>query len=161
MLFINRNTAHDTFGRMETQYSYTAANTFKYDKWHSLIVSRNHDTLNLNEVETIDMFNLALKWFDKVNKIDENAKYPEILWDAMPKSGASQIHTHLQTTLSVDTYHGGVLRLKSVSKEYYNDMGRDYLDDFILIHQALGLSVVYNNTYVIFNLVSNILLNNS
>ncbi len=94
------NTAFDTFGRLETKYSYTAANTFKYDKWHSLINSRNHDPLNLNEIETIDMFNLALKWFDKVNLIDKNAKYPELLWDAMPKSGASQIHTHLQVCKS-------------------------------------------------------------
>ena len=49
-------TATDVFGRIETRLSYTAANTFKYDKWHSLIVSRNPNTLNLTEEETIDMF---------------------------------------------------------------------------------------------------------
>ena len=54
----NRNTASETFERIETPLSYTTANTFKYDKWHSLIVSRNHDTLNLNLSETIDMFRL-------------------------------------------------------------------------------------------------------
>ena len=51
-----KNTATDTFGRIETKLSYTAANTFKYDKWHSLIVSRNHNTLFLSEEETIDLF---------------------------------------------------------------------------------------------------------
>lgn len=117
-------------------------------------MSRNHDTLHLNEVETIDMFNLALKWFDKVNKIDSNAKYPEILWDAMPKSGASQIHTHLQASMGINSYYGAMERLKSASKLYYNDYKRDYLDDFILIHQALGLSMLINKTYVILNLVT-------
>ena len=100
------------------------------------------------------MFNLALKWFDKVNLIDKNAKYPEILWDAMPKSGASQIHTHLQASMGINSYYGGMERLKSASKLYYNEFKRDYLDDFILIHQALGLSMVFNKTYVILNLVS-------
>ena len=51
-----KNTATETFGRIETQLSYTAANTFKYDKWHSLIVSRNHNSLFLSEEETIDLF---------------------------------------------------------------------------------------------------------
>lgn len=55
-LFYNRNTANDIFDRLETKLSYSAANTFKYDKWHSLIVSRNHNTLYLNEEEIVDMF---------------------------------------------------------------------------------------------------------
>jgi hypothetical protein len=57
----NRNTANEIFDRIETKLSYTAANTFKYDKWHSLIVSRNHDPLNMSEEEMIDMFELVTK----------------------------------------------------------------------------------------------------
>lgn len=100
------------------------------------------------------MFNLALKWFDNVHKVDPNARYPEVLWDAMPKSGASQVHTHLQASMGTNSYYGGMERLKSASKQYYKEFKRDYLDDFILIHQALGLSMAFNNTYVIVNLVS-------
>jgi hypothetical protein len=51
-----RNTANDIFERLESNLSYSAANTFKYDKWHSLIVSRNHNTLKLSEADMIDMF---------------------------------------------------------------------------------------------------------
>ena len=56
--------------------------------------------------------------------------------------------------MGINSYYGGMERLKSASKLYYNEFKRDYLDDFILIHQALGLSMVFNKTYVILNLVS-------
>jgi len=56
--------------------------------------------------------------------------------------------------MGINSYYGGMERLKSASKLYYSEFKRDYLDDFILIHQALGLSMVFNKTYVILNLVS-------
>jgi hypothetical protein len=61
--FEYRNTANEIFDRIETKLTYTSANTFKYDKWHSLIVSRNHDPLNMKEEEMIDMFELVSKLF--------------------------------------------------------------------------------------------------
>ena len=68
---------------------------------------------------------------------------------AMPKSGASQVHTHLQASMGTKSYYGGMERLKSASKVYYNEFKRDYLDDFILIHQGLGLAMRFNKTFVI------------
>ena len=133
--------------------SYTAANTFKYDKWHSLIVSRNHDTLYLKEDELIDLYDLCLKWFNKVNEIDKMAIYPEMIWDSMPKSGASQIHTHLQVSMDENGYYGIMRRWLDASKHYFTINRRDLLDDFILVHKALGLVYELNNCYVIFNLV--------
>lgn len=50
------NTANEAFERIESKMSYTVANAFKYDKWHSMIVSRNHNTLNLTEEQLKDMF---------------------------------------------------------------------------------------------------------
>lgn len=139
---------------METPLSYSAANTFKYDKWHSLIVSRNHDPLNLKEEEIIDMYNLSLKWFEKVNSIDSSARFPELIWDAMPKSGASQIHTHLQVSMDDKNYYGVMRRWLEASQKYYKEYDRDFLDDFILVHKALGLAYEVDNCFVIFNLVS-------
>jgi galactose-1-phosphate uridylyltransferase len=147
------NTADDIFGKIETDLSYTAANTFKYDKWHSLIISRNHNTLFLTQEETLDIFNLALTWFNKVNEIDITAKYPQIIWDAMPKSGASQVHTHLQASIGINNYYGGMRRVLDGSEKYFNDYKRNYIDDFIKIHKALGLTFKYNNTFVIMNLI--------
>ena len=146
-------TATDVFGRLESRFSYTAANTFKYDKWHSLIVSRNHNTLNLTEEETIDMFDLSVKWFRRVNKEDESAVYPELIWDAMPKSGASQVHTHFQASVGIIGYYGAMRRWLDAASQYFSENGRSYMQDFILIHKALGLVYEFESILVIVNLV--------
>ncbi len=88
-----------------------------------------------------------------MNDIDPTAKYPETIWDSMPKSGASQIHTHLQASMGIGSYYGIMRRWLESSQLYYKDTRRDYLKDFVIIHRALGLTRTYNNVEVIFNLV--------
>jgi galactose-1-phosphate uridylyltransferase len=148
-----KNTANDIFERLESELSYSAANAFKYDKWHSLIVSRNHNSLNLTEKEITDMFEVGLKWFQKVNNLDSNANYPQMEWDAMPKSGASQIHSHFHVSMSLKSYYGQMRRWQHASNEYFSLTHRDFFDDFILVHKALGLVYELDNSYVIVNLV--------
>ncbi len=99
------------------------------------------------------MFDVAIMWFKKVNSIDSTAIYPQLIWDAMPKSGASQIHTHLQTSMGIQSYYGVMRRHLKATSDYYNDHKRDYFLDFILIHQALGLAMEFNQTFVVVNLV--------
>lgn len=147
------NTAFDTFGRVETNLSYTAANTFKYDKWHSLILSRNHNPMNLTNDELLDMFNVATAWYQKANKIDKKAEYPEMIWDAMPKSGASQVHTHFQVSLGAKSYYGGMRRYLDASRRYFDLNKRNYFDDFILLHKALGLTYSLDDATLIANLI--------
>ena len=74
----------------------------------------------------------------------------------MPKSGASQVHTHLQVSLGIVSYYGGMRRLLEASQRYQNIHKRNYLEDFILLHKALGLANKYNDTYVVVNLVNSI-----
>lgn len=57
-----RNTAEDTFGRVESEHSFTAANTFKLDSWHTLILLKKHHPLNWTYVEYSDLMNTAQKW---------------------------------------------------------------------------------------------------
>lgn len=141
------------FQRIETNLSYSAANTFKYDKWHGLILARSHNPLTLKKEEFIDMFDLALTWYKEVKKQDKDAKYPALLWDVMPKSGASQVHPHFQTSFGVNNYYGGMRRWLDASKRYYQENRRNFFDDFILIHSALGLTFQHRSAYLIANLV--------
>lgn len=99
------------------------------------------------------MFDLALTWYKAVKKQDKDAKYPALLWDVMPKSGASQVHPHFQTSFGVNNYYGGMRRWLEASKRYYQDNKRNFFDDFILIHSALGLTFQYRSAYLIANLV--------
>jgi galactose-1-phosphate uridylyltransferase len=148
------STAEDFFGRLEHTLSYTAANTFKYDRWHTLIVSRNHDTLHLTEDEIGDMFELAKEWFEKVYSIEPMYTCPEMIWDAMPKSGASQMHTHLQASLGFDIYYGNIERTRQGAR-YYSQInnGRNYFNDYLYIHQVLGLTIPIENANIIVHLV--------
>lgn len=116
-------------------------------------MSRNHNPLSLNEAELVDMLDVCLKWFIKVNSIDEKATYPELIWDAMPKAGASQVHTHLQVSMGTISYYGAMRRILDASSHYFILNQRNYFDDFILIHEALGLATKYNDSYVILNMV--------
>ncbi len=101
----------------------------------------------------IDMFNVGTQWFNKVNSLNSNAIYPELIWDAMPKSGASQVHTHLQVSMGERNYYGQMRRWLDASENYFKNSLRDFLEDFILIHRALGLTFEQNNCIVIFNLI--------
>lgn len=148
-----KNTASDIFKRIETDLSYTAANTFKYDKWHGLILCRKHNPLELTNEDIKDMFSIAINWFKKVNGLDSKAQYPEILWDVMPKSGASQVHPHFQLSLGTDNFYGGMRRWLDASKRYYQDHNRNFYDDFIMLHKSLGLTYQYKDAYVILNLI--------
>ncbi|CAF3583204.1 unnamed protein product [Rotaria socialis] len=147
------STAEDRLGRLEHRLSYTAANTFKYDRWHTLIVSRNHDTLHLTEDEIGDMFELAQEWFHKAYSMEPMYTCPEMIWDAMPKSGASQMHTHLQASLGFDIYYGNIERTRQGARFYaQNNNGRNYFKDYLYIHQVLGLTIQIGNTTVIVHL---------
>ena len=148
------STAEDSFGRLEQPLSYTAANTFKYDRWHTLIVSRNHDTLHLSEEEVGDMFDLAQKWFRKAHSLEPTYTCPEMIWDAVPKSGASQMHTHLQASLGSDIYYGNIERTRQGARLYAQlNNGRNYFTDYLSIHQALGLTIPIGDAHIIVHLV--------
>ncbi len=96
---------------------------------------------------------MCLTWFKKINKLDLMAKYPEMIWDSMPKAGASQVHPHLQVSMGSTNYYGGMRRWLDAAMRYTNTHQRNFFDDFILIHKALGLTYKVNNVYVIANLV--------
>jgi hypothetical protein len=71
----------------------------------------------------------------------------------MPKSGASQVHTHLQVSMGERGYYGVMRRWLDASDDYFKLNGRDFLDDFVLVHRALGLTYEHKNVIVIINLV--------
>lgn len=96
---------------------------------------------------------MTSNWFKKANEIDNKAKYPEMIWDAMGKSGASQVHPHFQVSLGSKNYYGGMRRHLDASKRYFKETQRNYFDDFIVLHKALGLTYSMQDAVIIANLV--------
>ena len=107
------------------------------------------------------MFELTQEWFHKAYSIEPKYTCPEMIWDAMPKSGASQMHTHLQASLGLDIYYGSIERTRQGARFYtQTNSGRNYFVDYFRVHQALGLTISIGNAHLIVHLVSLVVLFN-
>ena len=67
----------------------------------------------------------------------------------MPHAGASQVHPHLQGMLGKGKYFGKMGRLSEVSTSYKKSTRRDYFDDYLNLHIALGLGMRYRTTGIL------------
>lgn len=100
------------------------------------------------------MFELAKEWFNKAYSMEPMYTCPEMIWDAMPKSGASQVHTHLQVSLGYDIYYGNIERTRQGARNYAQmHGGRNYFNDLLQIHEALGLTIPIGNAHIVVYLV--------
>ncbi|XP_069693300.1 uncharacterized protein [Periplaneta americana] len=142
------NTAEDVFGRIEGLHSVSASNTFKLEKWHSLFLSKKHNPLDLSEEEFVDIFNTSLKWFNKANSINEDSRFPMMIYDSLPKGGASQFHPHAHGFLSTQ-YLSHMAVQHNAARIYKDENDSEYWNDMIEIHHALGLSVTMGNAIAI------------
>ncbi|XP_006820499.1 uncharacterized protein LOC102808724 [Saccoglossus kowalevskii] len=138
-------TAEDSMGRIESKHSVTAANTFKFDAHHELILIKQHNCITFTEEQFLDAMNTAKKWFNKVYEKDKSCKYPQVSWDNLPKASASQIHPHAQATLRPARYHGLMEHLKLSAMAYREHTGSNFFTDLIQIHTVLGLTTTYGN----------------
>ena len=72
-----------------------------------------------------------------------------MIWDIMPHAGASQIHPHVQGFLGNGKYLGKMGKLNHASLWYRSKNNRDYLEDYINVHVALGLGIRYHSASII------------
>ncbi|KAL7677036.1 hypothetical protein ACOME3_003284 [Neoechinorhynchus agilis] len=143
------------FDRIETAYSYTAANAFKYEKHHDLIVARRHNPFDLNVNEFIDLLLLSVRWTEKRSRRSKESLYPSVVWDIMPKSGASQIHTHLHVSLSKRPASVPAEVLEAISRYWHQTGSNDFIGDYVAVHKAMQLAVrLLNDIYFVINLDS-------
>eukprot|EP00058_Branchiostoma_floridae_P014213 XP_002599701.1 hypothetical protein BRAFLDRAFT_70379 [Branchiostoma floridae] len=125
-------TAEDTFGRVESTHSATAANTFKYDSFHAIILLKTHHPTAFTEEQFMDFTNTAMKWFMKCYDTDKQYRYPHLMWDSLPKASASQVHPHAQASLSA-ARHYGIMEHIRLSAEHYADQhdGSNYFSHLL------------------------------
>ena len=144
-------TAEDVFGRLHGRYGLTAANLTKYDGWHSLIIFAEHNPLKYGREEILDYLNLAVEWFRRVRREDSNAVFPFLLWNCLWRSGASQIHGHLQVAMSRKAYPK-VEYLRRCAAWYKAKYRSNYFEDLFRIHEALGLAFKHGDVGVMASL---------
>lgn len=67
---------------------------------------------------------------------------PHIMWDILPKGGASQVHTHFQISLCKDRYFAQWEVQRTAARRYAGRTGgRNYWRDLALAHDAAGLAI--------------------
>ncbi|GAB1600256.1 uncharacterized protein LOC115209428 isoform X1 [Argonauta hians] len=134
-------TAEDLFGRIESKYSFTAANAFKYDAWHALVITRKHHPLLWDEKIFLDCMKVAQKWHEKVHSVDKQYKFPTLLWDLLPHASASQVHPHMHINLLPDRYYGIMENWRIAAEHFSNDYpSRNYFSELLYVHSMLDLA---------------------
>ncbi|KAK3704247.1 hypothetical protein RRG08_062394 [Elysia crispata] len=147
------NTAEHVFGRLESKHSFTASNAFKLDTLHALVAPKKHDPLHWSLEEFLDLFGLVGDWLKKAHTYYPDARFPSLIWDVLPKCGASQVHPHLHVMLDPKRYHGQVEAWREGASDYYRDHGSNYFTDMLSIYSALNLTLNHGAAVAFPNLV--------
>ena len=89
-------TAEDSFGRVKYGSVVSGSNLFKLGLHHGLLLFREHHPLKFDAVSIGDAIAASQLWFQATNKVDPLAVYPLLIWNTLPRAGASQFHGHMQ-----------------------------------------------------------------
>jgi hypothetical protein len=134
-------TPADSFGRVHGQHVVTAANVAKAEGWHSVAIFDRHDPLAIDTALVADVLAVAGEWTQQAHRADDAARYFFLLWNCLPRAGASLIHGHAQMTLSATMAHARVEAWRAAAEHYRQACGGDYFADLATTYQALGLVV--------------------
>lgn len=150
-------TSSEPWGRLHGAHSLTAANAFRADGAHGMLVFRRHDPLGVTLDELRDGLDVVTRWYERTREHIESGGerparaqqpgpaewHPVLWWNAMGKSSASQIHPHMQMYLSPSA-PGRARLLRTARAQYAAARGAPradrYYTDLVAAHSALGLA---------------------
>jgi hypothetical protein len=136
-----RDTTADRFGRIHGQFCVSASNVAKFDGWHGLLIFDEPHPLRFDAPRLRDYLDTAMRWLAAAHAQDSQAIYPLIFWNCLPKSGASQMHGHMQLALARGMHYARVELWRRAAHSYRAEHGAGYFDDLFAVHQALGLAI--------------------
>lgn len=141
-------TAVDTFGRKEGPAAYTAANIAKVSAWHTLIVARRHNPLDLDVPGLVDMLNQSAAWFEEVARTDPSQQFGNLICDVGKRASASQVHMHFQAWTTRAQFSAGFARMHAAAQLYEERHDASYWAALIEAHAAAGLVLRVGSAYV-------------
>ena len=136
-----RATTADLFGRIHGRFCVTASNVAKYDGWHGLVIFDEPHPLRFDQARLSDYLDVAFRWIAAAYAHDEQAIYPIITWNCLPKSGATIMHGHMQIALTPGMHYTHVERWRRAAEAYHAHTGADYFDDLFGLHADLDLAI--------------------
>ncbi len=136
------STPADTFGRIQVNGTITASNVAKYDGLHSVVILDEHNPLRWTEGSVVDALTTAERWLRRAHQAQPAAVYPFIMWNCLPRSGASIIHGHMQAALSESCPYARVECWRRTAEAYREEHNAPYFADYFSVHAALDLTGV-------------------
>ncbi len=135
-------TTADVFGRVRGQFCVTAANVAKYEDWHGLVIFDEPHPLRWSRAQLRDYLDTAWRWLLAAHAHDSTAVYPIIVWNCLPKSGATLMHGHMQVALAHGHAYAHVEQWRRAATHYRTAWQRSYFDDLFALHAAMELDVL-------------------
>jgi hypothetical protein len=133
-------TPADSFGRVRGRHVLSTSNVAKADGWHGVGVFERHDPLAIDGELVADMLDVAGQWALRAHAEDHEARHFFLLWNCLPRAGASMIHGHVQMTLSREMPHARVALWHEAAARYGREAGGDYFADLAALYRSLGLT---------------------
>ncbi|WIA08176.1 hypothetical protein OEZ85_007630 [Tetradesmus obliquus] len=85
------------FGRIELPHAVTGSNLFKYaEPSHGVVLFKHHQPLQFSQEQLSDLLDASWLWFQASHQLQPAAGQPFLLWNCLPRAGASQYHGHAQ-----------------------------------------------------------------
>jgi hypothetical protein len=136
-----RDTTADLFGRLRGQFCVTASNAAKCEGWHGLVIFDEPHPLRFDQARLRDYLDTALRWLAAAHAHDPAAIYPLIVWNCLPKSGATQMHGHMQLLLGRGMPYARPELWRRAAQTYRASYGVGYFGHLFATHRALGLAL--------------------
>lgn len=143
-----RDTTADVFGRIRGRFCVSASNVAKYDGWHGLVIFDDPHPLRPGPAQIADFIDVALRWIAAAHAHDPAAVYPLIIWNCLPKSGATMMHGHMQVALTRGMHFARVECWRRAAESYRAATGAPFFADLAALHDALGLSIRHDNAHI-------------
>jgi hypothetical protein len=134
-----RDTPANVFGRIIGRSSVSAANVAQFAEHHGLVIFDAAHPLHFDHARLADAFDVARRWFIAAHAYDPGAIVPVLIWNCLPRSGASLAHGHMQLVL-----HRGMPYARREAwrrAEVLYQAHGDYLTTLAAVHQALDLAI--------------------
>jgi hypothetical protein len=136
-------TPANAFGRIGDNK--TCANVAAYDGWHGLVIFADHSPLRFRTdafqtSEVAELLATAKAWAAKCHEAEPEARFFFLMWNCLYKAAASILHGHAQMTVGRQFHYGRVERLRRDALAYKACHKADYFQDFVAVHEDLGLA---------------------
>uniref|UniRef100_A0A383VL33 Galactose-1-phosphate uridyl transferase N-terminal domain-containing protein n=1 Tax=Tetradesmus obliquus TaxID=3088 RepID=A0A383VL33_TETOB len=127
------------FGRIELPHAVTGSNLFKYaEPSHGVVLFKHHQPLQFSQEQLSDLLDASWLWFQASHQLQPAAGQPFLLWNCLPRAGASQYHGHAQVMLT-EVPVPGITRLQQAAQSYQQHHAACYYADLLRAHAAAGL----------------------